>query len=119
MSRFTITNAKGTTVAYGHDRPTAQYFLDVVGTAAVPDYYRPVVGFDAILHRQGTAGQLFDALQAFDVLHLIPEAHRIAIGLDLPIPEDRRPCFVHNGDGKPTISVEEQLKPGYVPPCPF
>ena len=119
MSRFTVTNRTGMVFAYGFDRPLSQYFLDIIKDKPGCDQHVNVVGFGAVLWDKGTNGQMLDGLSCYGLLKLIPPAHLQAITLDLPIPEGDRPVYVHNGDGKPTISVEEQLKPGYIQPCPF
>jgi hypothetical protein len=119
VSRFIVTNRTGSTFAYGYDRPTAQYFLDFIERHGIEHDVEALVGFGADMHPAGTNGQMLDGLAAFGLTSLIPPAHLQAIALDLPIPEGERPVYIHNGEGKPTISVEEQLKPGYVPPCPF
>ena len=118
MSRFTVTNRTGTTFAYGYDRPLSQYFLDVISRNGIDQHFN-VVGFGAVLWSNGTNGQMLEGLSCYGLINLIPPAHLSAITLDLPIPEGDRPVYVHHGEGKPTISVEEQIKPGYVPPCPF
>lgn len=92
MSRHSITDKDGQTYAYGYDRPTSQYFLDVISDDPDASIYLPYVGFDSPITKwqRGTHVHLLEALMHFNVWDLIPEEHRTAITFDLPIPEPKR-----------------------------
>jgi hypothetical protein len=92
MSRYSITTPSGEQFVYGYDRPTQQYFLDCVsptGNPDIGDIYLPWVGFDSCKPEwaRGTNVNLLMAMDHFNLLMLIPTTHRLAICMDLPIPD--------------------------------
>lgn len=109
MSRFSVTNKTGMKFAYGYDTQTEQYFLDQTGTRQSPNEYLAIVGFGAQFYPVGRNGVMLSMLGCYGLTKLIPASHLEAITHDLPIPEDDRPVFVHNGEGQTRKSVEEEI----------
>jgi hypothetical protein len=90
MSRHEITGKDGDRFVYGYDRPTQQYFLDVVSELSNGEVtHMPWVGFDSPKREwnHGTRTALIEAMEHFGIWDLIPSQHQSAIALDLPIPE--------------------------------
>ena len=75
------------TFAYGYDRPTSQYFLDVKADEEMG--FVSVVGFDGVM--SGTRGNLIRKIDFYEIADMIPESHMLAICMDLPIPEQDEP----------------------------
>lgn len=92
MSRFEIRTTNGNLYAYGYDHPLQQYFLDESTTDEDGKHlcFMPWVGYDSPKPEwnYGTRTALCEAMERFGIWELIPESHRNAIALDMPIPED-------------------------------
>jgi hypothetical protein len=89
MSRHDITDNDGQAYVYGFDRPTSQYFLDIISDHPDASIYLPTVGFDSPITKwqRGTHVHLLEAMMHYGIWTRIPEDHRNAILFDLPIPE--------------------------------
>lgn len=103
MSRHSITDKDGQTFAYGYDRPTSQYFLDVISDEPDASIYLPYVGFDSPITKWqgGTHVHLMEAMIHFKIWTIIPVEHRDFIVMDLPIPDAKRNPSVIPPDSVP------------------
>ena len=68
------------TFAYGYDFPMSTYFWQMFDVDCELSIYEGDIS-------PRTGGQFLEAISTLGITHLIPEEHRFAAAMDMPIPD--------------------------------